>query len=124
MISGTWKRVLLAWAIGGFVAGLAIMPLCDLHFDCGCRWPGLGGWKHCDIHTAGPPDCPWCVHFEAFTAVMALTYAVALAGTFKLSARLPFAGLVVVSLAIVLGSGVIVGIATSLILGRPVLAGL
>lgn len=36
------------------------MPLCDLVFDCGCRFFFLGGSGHCNMHAAHPPHCPLC----------------------------------------------------------------
>ena len=43
---------ILTVALGAF----AFLPICDLHFDCGCTWPGAGSDSHCDIHTSGLPD--------------------------------------------------------------------
>jgi hypothetical protein len=55
-------------------------PRCDAIFDCGCTWPLLGADAHCDIHHAGPPDCPVCTHAWAgaafFVALMAACAAV------------------------------------------------
>lgn len=73
-----WLSGLAVVAIGAF----AFLPICDLIFDCGCTWPGFGDSAHCDIHTAGPPDCPWCDHPRqgyaafAFSAVSGLITAV------------------------------------------------
>jgi hypothetical protein len=44
------------------LAALTGYPMCDAVFDCGCTWPLLGTDAHCDIHHAGPPDCPVCAH--------------------------------------------------------------
>jgi hypothetical protein len=38
-------------------------PVCDLVFDCGCRWVFAGGADHCDIRVPGPPDCPPCANW-------------------------------------------------------------
>jgi hypothetical protein len=51
-----WPSIVLALAL----AAIVYMPVCDLVYDCGCTWPLLGDWQHCDIHTPGPPDCPIC----------------------------------------------------------------
>ena len=37
------RRALAGWAVGVVLATIAMLPLCDLSFDCGCRLPGLGG---------------------------------------------------------------------------------
>jgi hypothetical protein len=54
------KGTLAALAIAFVVTSVVYMPVCDLVFDCGCTWPWLGGVQHCNIHVAGPPDCPLC----------------------------------------------------------------
>jgi hypothetical protein len=54
------KWVLAAAAIAFVVTSVVYMPVCNLVFDCGCTWPWLGGVQHCNIHVAGPPDCPLC----------------------------------------------------------------
>ena len=53
-------RLWAGWLLGLMLGGLSFLTLCDLSFDCGCVAPGMGDWQHCDIQTAGPPDCPWC----------------------------------------------------------------
>jgi hypothetical protein len=54
------KTWLAAAAIAFVVTSVVYMPVCDMVFDCGCTWPWLGGVQHCNIHVAGPPDCPLC----------------------------------------------------------------
>ena len=54
------KSTLAALAIAFVVTSVIYMPVCNLVFDCGCTWPWLGGVQHCNIHVAGPPDCPLC----------------------------------------------------------------
>ncbi len=54
------KTALAAVAIAFVVTSVVYMPVCNLVFDCGCTWPWLGGVQHCNIHVAGPPDCPLC----------------------------------------------------------------
>jgi hypothetical protein len=53
----SWWTALGAAALATYATSL---PLCDLLFDCGCRWFFLGGAQHCNIHHPGPPDCPVC----------------------------------------------------------------
>jgi hypothetical protein len=72
-------RGILSVAIVLPIAALSIHPVCDLYFDCGCAPLWAGAAEHCDIQTAGPPDCPWCVG-DRFTGVAALLLLGALAG--------------------------------------------
>jgi len=53
----SWWTALAAAAL---VTWATSLPICDALFDCGCRWFFLGGARHCNIHTPGPPDCPVC----------------------------------------------------------------
>ena len=119
-----YRRALGAWLVGGLLAGLTIMPICDLHFDCGCTWPGLGGWSHCDIHAAGPPDCPWCDHYSAIVLSMVFSYGIAFAAVLRASEHAPMGGLIVLCIIAVVIGAVLSGVVTSLVLGRPILAGL
>ena len=113
-------KVLAAWLFGGFVAAFAILPLCDIHFDCGC----LQGVDHCDIREAGPPDCPWCDRPAIFVVSALFSYGLALVGAFRLPERTPLTLVAVTSLVLVLVGILLAGIATSLVIGRPVLGGL
>jgi hypothetical protein len=117
------RRALAAWAIGAVLATFAMLPLCDLSFDCGCRLPGLGGYAHCDIHTAGPPDCPWCEQPLLFIAAVLVSYGTALLGVLWLPARTRFGWLVLTGLTVAWLTTLLGGIVTSLFLDRPVLAG-
>ena len=92
------KRVLAAAAIAFVLTSVVYMPVCNLVFDCGCTWPWLGGVQHCNIHVAGPPDCPLCkggapVQALGFAAIFAPVLAVSwggirgLAALFSRSAR-------------------------------------
>ena len=67
------KTVLVAAALAVVVTSVIYMPVCNLVFDCGCTWPWLGGVQHCNIHVAGPPDCPLC---KGGAPVQALGFAV------------------------------------------------
>jgi len=53
------------------LAAITGLPLCNLLFHCGCTWPLLGGDAHCDVHHAGPPDCPVCTRPAAGAAFSA-----------------------------------------------------
>lgn len=53
------RRALVAVAALALTA-LVYMPLCDLAFDCGCRFFFLGGSDHCTMHAPQPPRCPLC----------------------------------------------------------------
>jgi hypothetical protein len=72
-------RGLISVAVVSPIAFLSILPLCNFYFDCGCAALWAGGSEHCDIHTAGPPDCPWCVG-DAFAAVEAMMLGGSIAG--------------------------------------------
>lgn len=52
-----WLPIALAAAA---LTALTGHRICDWIFDCGCTWILAGGDAHCDVHTAGPPDCPVC----------------------------------------------------------------
>ncbi len=106
------------------IAGATIMPICDMHFDCGCSWPGPGAYAHCDIHTQGPPDCPWCTGWTSFLSAMAVSYGLSLAVALWVAPRAPFPLVVLAGFAGVVGGAVLAGVATSLALGLPVFAGL
>lgn len=125
MESKRWRlRALVGWAVGMVLASIAILPLCDLSFDCGCRLPGLGGYTHCDIHTAGPPDCPWCEKPMRFAVAGIVSYGVALVAVLWLPARMRFGWLVLTGFSVAWVSTLVAGMVTSILLGRPVLAGM
>ncbi len=120
------RRALGGWLLGGLLAGITLMPICDLHFDCGCGWPGFGGFAHCDIHTAGPPDCPWCDQPWSFVLAALFSYSVGLAGALWVASgrrrwKLVSAGMT--SFAAIVSATLLAGVVTSWILGRPPLAG-
>ena len=106
-----------------FLGAVAFLPVCDLSFDCGCRAPGLGGHSHCDIHTSGPPDCPWCDHDWAGYAAMALSASIGLVVVWVLPRGARPMIVIVAGLGALLGGALVAGVATSLWLGLPVLAG-
>ena len=120
---GRRRRALLGWLLGGLIGAMAIMPLCDLNFDCGCSWPWRGGMAHCDIRTAGPPDCPWCDDLSFFAPAMLFSYGLALGGSFLIADKLSFPLIVLVALAWVLVGILLAGAFTSLALDLPVLSG-
>ena len=106
------------------VGAFAFLPLCDLHFDCGCTWPGAGDYAHCDIHVSGPPDCPWCDHGWLGYGVMGLAAALGLVAVWILPQDTFFIVVALTGLGACLFGILAAGIATSLWLGLPVLAGL
>jgi hypothetical protein len=75
------------------VIALSILSLCNLLFDCGCRPPWAGAASHCNIHVAGPPDCPFCaggVRFAGIAATMVLGALIAIvAVSRRLTPRFP-----------------------------------
>ena len=113
----------MLWVVAVLLGGLAFLPVCDLHFDCGCRWPLLGGHSHCDVLTSGPPDCPWCHHGWTGYAAMVFAAALAFGVLWVLPARVPWAIVLLAGVGGVVAGELIAGIATSLWLGLPVLAG-
>jgi hypothetical protein len=73
----SWKRALLLWLVTSALVALTAHPICDLVFDCGCRWAFAGGEAHCDITVPGPPDCPVCADMRvgaAFAAALMLAW--------------------------------------------------
>ena len=105
------------------MASLAVLPVCDLNFDCGCGWPGAGAYAHCDIHTPGPPDCPWCDHPVFFVLAALFGYGLALAAALGSASRTGFLSCVGITVVVLLAALMLAGIVTSLLLGRPPLAG-
>ncbi|WP_162472905.1 hypothetical protein [Methylotuvimicrobium alcaliphilum] len=60
-IKPTLKYKLIAASLMGFIALIAITPLCGFLFQCGCDWPWLGldaGCNYHDLHAKH--KCPWC----------------------------------------------------------------
>lgn len=53
------NRVLLFAATTVFSA-VFLIDFCGLIYQCGCRSLWAGAARHCNVHTAGAPDCPWC----------------------------------------------------------------
>ena len=47
---------------GAGIAGASFLDFCHLLFDCGCVSLWAGAAAFCNIHTPGPPDCPFCAH--------------------------------------------------------------
>ena len=112
------------WLLGLVLGGLSFLTLCDLSFDCGCVAPGMGDWQHCDIQTAGPPDCPWCKTPTISAGAFVFAALGALLATRASVARLPFIVVVAASWAGFNLATILAGIATAIALGRPVLPGL
>lgn len=116
------KRLLPALLVLGLGA-LAFMPVCDLCFDCGCRWPGLGGVSHCDIQLKGAPDCPWCAHPWSGFGAMGFSALTALLAMRSMPTRLHWSLRTFVGLAVLFLAALLAGVVTSLWLGLPLLAG-
>lgn len=117
-------RLWAGWLLGLMLGGLSFLTLCDLSFDCGCVAPGMGDWQHCDIQTAGPPDCPWCDRPTISASAFVFAALGALLATRASFSRLPFVVVVAASWAGFNLAIILAGIVTAIVLGRPVLAGL
>jgi hypothetical protein len=68
-----WRRRVLLAAITVVIVSLTYHATCALVFGCGCSWFFAGGTDTCDIHVAGPPDCPVCTNVAvgiAFSAAL------------------------------------------------------
>ena len=48
------------------VTTVFFIQFCNLVFDCGCRALWAGKSAHCNIHSAVPPHCPWCLEGGSF----------------------------------------------------------
>lgn len=60
----TFRTVLVRLAVLAAAASLAhvfFAQFCDLVYGCGCEAPWAGAARHCNIHNAAPPHCPWCL---------------------------------------------------------------
>lgn len=115
--AGSW---LVAVAVGAYL----FLPLCDLLFDCGCGFPWLGaGHAHCDIHTSGPPDCPWCDPGEAGYAAMGFSALLGLLPVGLLGRDRPWWLVTLAAVAAVLAGILVAGLVTAWWLDRPVLVG-
>jgi hypothetical protein len=54
------KRRLAILAAALALTVLTALPICNAVFHCGCASVFAGSDAHCDVHRAGPPDCPVC----------------------------------------------------------------
>ena len=124
----TIKSKLFSRAIPGILtlllSAFAFLPICDLHFDCGCTWPGVGGLSHCDIHRIGPPDCPWCDHAWTGYAAFGISMVFALAVVWALPQDTRWPVATVAGLATFLFGALAAGLVTSWWLELPILGGL
>ncbi len=80
------RAVLVASALG-VATILAVLPLCDLLFGCGCDWPWAGGVEHCNIHRANERHCPWCIHPWTANASLAAILAAQALGAWAFASR-------------------------------------
>jgi hypothetical protein len=69
------KLLLPALALAAALTAVIGLPLCNSIFDCGCTWIFAGADAHCDIHRAGPPDCPLCANWLLGTPFFAGLFA-------------------------------------------------
>lgn len=117
----TRKQRLAASLITLAVGAITFLPVCDLNFACGCVLPWNGAAAHCDIHTPGPPNCPWCHHPWQGYAAMA---AASLAGVVSiLLARASAVKLTLIGLLAFHVTLFAAGAITSIATGRSVFAG-
>ena len=96
-----------------------VLSVCDAIFDCGCAPPWAGAASHCNIHTPGPPDCPFCVGGYRFLIASIAMVGLALTGIVVVSrkvtthfAALLAAGIAGYLLAAVASAGVLVALNT------------
>ena len=81
-----WRVVVVAGALGAATI-VALLPLCDLLFNCGCDWPWSGGVDHCNVYRPGDRHCPWCVHPWTADASLAFLLGAQAFGAWALARR-------------------------------------
>lgn len=108
--------------MGGALAALTVLPVCDLHFDCGCTL--TDGASHCDIQVSGPPDCPWCTRLSIAVAAIGLPYLAGAFSAYRLALKRPLAINTLVTFVVIVAGMLVTGVVTSLARGLPVLAGI
>ena len=101
---------------------LTVLPVCDLHFDCGCTL--AHGASHCDIQVSGPPDCPWCTRLSIAVAAIGLPYLAGAFSAYRLAQKHNVALNTVVTFVVIVAGMFVTGVITSLVRGLPVLAGI
>ena len=108
IIAGTWA------------ASLALVhKLCDLIFRCGCTWAWAGADRHCNVHHASPPHCPWCSHgWAGFLWVPALLILAEAGVVLALRKRGALAQILGAG-AVYLGLGAAAGLLSALLDGYP-----
>ena len=93
-IKPLFKYKLIAASLTGFLALIAITPLCGFLFQCGCDWPWLGldaGCNYHDLHAEH--KCPWCASLA--TGVLSTASATLLSALAVMIAPVPcFLGVV------------------------------
>src|SRR5947209_7550380 len=52
------RTFLIAFTLLAVASIAAALPMCGLMFRCGCTV--TAGERHCNIHNAAGPHCPWC----------------------------------------------------------------
>jgi hypothetical protein len=83
VVSSTGRTILWCTIAMITVMGVTLLPLCGAVFQCGCHI--TSGERHCNVHHAGGPHCPWCsagvwVVGANFAGIFAGTAAAACAG--------------------------------------------
>lgn len=54
----------LLFAGGAGFTGVFFINWCHMIYQCGCTFLWAGAEAQCNIHQAGPPDCPWCARMD------------------------------------------------------------
>jgi hypothetical protein len=105
---------------GAWTASLLfLLNLCNLVFGCGCTWAWAGAARHCDVHHAAPPHCPWCSHgWRGFLWVPALLLAAQAGAVLGLRKRGILAQILAAA-AVFLAAGAAAGLVSALLDGYP-----
>ncbi len=72
MLRRSLFKLLLFAAAAGFTA-IFFINWCNMVYNCGCTFIWAGFADHCNIQTAGPPDCPWCARGDLAAAAFFVT---------------------------------------------------
>lgn len=112
---GLWISA-AGFVVAAAAASVFFLDLCHLTYDCGCAPLWAGGAAHCNIRTAGPPDCPYCARPDV--AYGALAAAIGAQGLICFVPRRgkprPFArvvGALLAAPAVIVGFGAVFGLA-------------
>lgn len=86
-VGRVWFRVALVVVFLGAGTLIALLPICDLLFGCGCDWPWAGGIRHCNIFEEGRPHCPWCIYPRSADLSLAALLAAQALGAWAMARR-------------------------------------